>query len=119
MCFYAELHNDTSAATRIGQVPSIYAISQEENLTDFNMVKNVLSPCVLQALGQQKSVDIGPFVCKASSPDAEHHGSDSIINEVTLSLPFIVGDMTMYNDCALIISVLSSTSACGNYCAYP
>nr|GEZ03465.1 hypothetical protein [Tanacetum cinerariifolium] len=36
-------HNDTSAPIHIAQVPSIHAISHEENFTDYNMVKNALS----------------------------------------------------------------------------
>ncbi|GKC14761.1 bromodomain-containing protein, partial [Tanacetum coccineum] len=53
-----EFHNDTSTAIRIGHVPSIHAICQEENLIDCDMVKNALSTRkVSQALRQQRSVD--------------------------------------------------------------
>nr|GEY84442.1 hypothetical protein [Tanacetum cinerariifolium]GEY84444.1 hypothetical protein [Tanacetum cinerariifolium]GEZ55191.1 hypothetical protein [Tanacetum cinerariifolium] len=121
-----ELHHNTSAATRIRQVPSIHAISQEENLTDCKMVKNALSPQFLNSSAFRKHLDNkkqltkvkgarfwrdlknrviikptqtnathtktehrepdfacneGPSVCKASSPDAEHHRFDSIFNE--------------------------------------
>nr|GEU70318.1 hypothetical protein [Tanacetum cinerariifolium] len=43
----ADYHNDTSAATRIGHMPSIPSISQEQNLTNYNLVKNALSPLFL------------------------------------------------------------------------
>ncbi|GJV79020.1 hypothetical protein Tco_1514890 [Tanacetum coccineum] len=42
-----ELHNDTSGAKRIEQMPSIHAISQQGNSMDCSMVNNAFSPWFL------------------------------------------------------------------------
>ncbi|GJY46235.1 hypothetical protein Tco_0435298 [Tanacetum coccineum] len=50
-CNSSKLHNDTSGAKRIEQMPSIHAISQQGNSMDCSMVNNAFSPWFLDLSG--------------------------------------------------------------------
>ncbi|GJX42545.1 hypothetical protein Tco_0257535 [Tanacetum coccineum] len=77
-------YNDTSAAIRIRQVPSIHAISQEENLTDCNMVKNALSPRFLDSSAEfRKHLDNKDRLTQVKGARVWHDLKNRVITKPT------------------------------------